>query len=94
MVEKIMIGPNQIFGAKRIGFFPSPLFTKLLMKIIYVVGMLFLSMTFGCKEKTVTEKVVEKEVEVKVEKGADTQIKIGPDGGSVKTKKVEVEIKN
>jgi hypothetical protein len=61
---------------------------------MYVVGILFLSLTFACKEKPVEEKVIEKKVEVTVEKDAATKIKIGPDGGSVKTKKVEVEIKN
>jgi len=75
-------------------FLSSPLSHKLLMKIIYVFGILFLSMTFGCNNKPVKEEVVEKKVEVTAEKEATTKIKIGPDGGSVKTKKIEVEIKN
>ncbi|GAB2617505.1 hypothetical protein [Belliella aquatica] len=64
------------------------------MKILAVVGILALTMSFGCTDKT--EKVTKTEIrtEVQKEKEADTQIKIGTNGGSVKTKNVEVEIKN
>ena len=52
-----------------------------------------LSLTFGCNNKPAKETVKETTIEVKTEKEADTQIKISSDGGSVKTKKLEVEIK-
>lgn len=77
------------------------------MKLIYVLSALALTVTVGCNnqpEKAQAE-VVEKEtvrvveveapaeqVVVKEDKG--TSIKIGPDGGSVKTKSVDVEIKH
>ena len=65
------------------------------MKILAVVGILASTMmSFGCTDKT--EKVTKTEIrtEVQKEKEADTQIKIGTNGGSVKTKNVEVEVKN
>ncbi len=64
------------------------------MKIIYVLGFLALSMTFGCKEKPAKETVKVIEVPAPAAKDEATKIKIGPDGGSVKTKKVEIEIKD
>lgn len=63
------------------------------MKIIGVLGFLALSLAFGCNNKPAKETVNETTIEVKTEKEADTQIKINSDGGSVKTKKLEVEIK-
>lgn len=66
------------------------------MKIIGVFGILAFALAFGCNNKPAketTKTVNETKIEVKTEKEADTQIKISSDGGSVKTKKLEVEIK-
>ncbi|MFC3416170.1 MULTISPECIES: hypothetical protein [Algoriphagus] len=62
------------------------------MKVLGILCLFALTMFMGCNDKK--EAVKETTIEVKVEKEADTEIKIGPDGGSVKTKKVEVEVKN
>lgn len=64
------------------------------MKALAVVGILALTMAFGCTDKTTKETKTEIRTEVKADKEADTQIKIGKNGGSVKTKKVEIEIKD
>lgn len=75
------------------------------MKSIYLLGAFALALTFGCnsakEEKVIESKSVEtvKVVEVEApakeeeEKEEGTTIKVGPDGGSVKTKNVEVEVK-
>lgn len=63
------------------------------MKILGIVGVFAMIMAFGCNNKPEKEVVKETRIEVKTEKDAGTQIKIGSDGGSVKTKNVEVEFK-
>lgn len=76
------------------------------MKLIYVTGLLALALTFGCNNPPPQEqtRVVEKEtvkvVEVKpepvkvvvVEEEKGTSLKIGSDGATLKTKKVDIEI--
>lgn len=64
------------------------------MKILGIIGVLALMMTIGCKDKTEKEIVKETKTVVETEKEAATQIKIGTNGGSIKTKNVEVEVKN
>ncbi|SNS43149.1 hypothetical protein SAMN06295967_109111 [Belliella buryatensis] len=64
------------------------------MKLLGIIGILALMMTFGCNDKAGKEVVKETRIEVKTEKEAGTQIKINKDGGSVKTKNVEVEVNN
>lgn len=78
------------------------------MKFIYVLSALALTFTVACNNQPAKEaaaEVVEKEtvkvVEVEapvakvvVEEQKGTSVKIGPDGGSVKTKSVDVEIKH
>ncbi len=97
-----MVSGNQLFGHQYFSHFnkskPSrsyvgcPSQCKLnMMKIVYLLGFLALSMTFGCNDKPAKETV--KVVEVPA-KDTSTKITIGPDGGSVKTKKVDIEIKN
>ena len=71
------------------------------MKFIYLLSAVAL-LSFSCNNqpKEAETKVIEretiKEVEVeaapKKEKG--TTVKVGPDGGSVETENVEIEIKN
>lgn len=69
------------------------------MKVIYLLGALALTTVMSCntapKEETV--KVVEAEApaaEPTVEKEKTTSIKVGSDGGSIKTENVEIEIDN
>lgn len=77
------------------------------MKFIYVLSALALTFTVGCNNQPAKEaaEVVEKEIvkvveveapvaKVVVEEQKGTSVKIGPDGGSVKTKSVDVEIKH
>lgn len=64
------------------------------MKALAVLSILALAMSFGCTDKTTKETKMEIKTEVKADKEADTQIKIGKNGGSVKTSKVEIEIKD
>ena len=74
------------------------------MKLIYLLGVCALTLSIAsCSEtpkeeaKTIiiTEKVVEQPTPVVIEVEKDkkeTSIKIGPDGGSLETKKVDIEI--
>lgn len=75
------------------------------MKVIHLVSALALSFMFSCNQvkeeksndtKTETpEAVVEAPAaKVVVEKEKETSIKIGPEGGSIKTEKLEVVIDN
>lgn len=77
------------------------------MKFTYAVSMLALVLTFGCNNQPADEqvKVVEKETvkvveveapakKVTVEQEKGTSIEIGPDGGSIKTKKVDIKVSN
>lgn len=73
------------------------------MKIIYLLSFCAF-LTFSCnnqpaeRETTVIEKetikVLEVEATPKKEEQKGTTVKVGPDGGSVKTEGVSVEIKN
>jgi hypothetical protein len=75
------------------------------MKFIFLVGVFALAFVFGCNNPPPPEqtKVVEREtvkvVEVKpepvkvvVEEEKGTSVKIGPDGATLKTKKVDIDI--
>lgn len=73
------------------------------MKFSYLLTMIALTLTFGCNNQPAedqtkeTVKVVEvespaKKVVVEQEKG--TSIEIGPEGGSIKTKKVDIKVNN
>lgn len=64
------------------------------MKAFAIVCILGLIMSFGCTDKTTKETKTEVKTEVKSDKEAGTQIKITKNGGSVKTKNVEIEIKD
>ena len=67
------------------------------MKFIYLFSALaFLSFSCNNAETKVIEKETIKEIEVEVapKKEKKTTIKIGPDGGSIETEGVEVEIQN
>lgn len=74
------------------------------MKVIYFVCALALTCMFSCnkvKETKAADTQTSTTVEVQapatkvvVEKEKETSIKIGPEGGSIKTKNVEVEIDN
>ncbi|HSJ68579.1 MAG TPA: hypothetical protein VK921_12925 [Anditalea sp.] len=68
------------------------------MKITYLFFALALLVTVGCNNqpaketKTETIKVVEVEAAEKPAKESETTISVGPNGGSVKTKKVDVKV--
>jgi hypothetical protein len=66
------------------------------MKVIYLVSALALTCMFSCnkvkEEKSTAATPVTTKAVVDQEK--ETTIKIGPDGGSLKTKNVELEIEN
>ncbi len=72
------------------------------MKFIYLISAIAL-LTFSCnyEAKEAETKVVEretiKETEVKAEvvpeKEKGTTVKVGPDGGSIETESVDIEIK-
>ena len=85
------------------------------MKFTYLVGMIALTLTFGCNNQPAEEqvkvpaeeqvKVIEKETtkvveveapakKVAVEQEKGTSIEIGPEGGSIKTKKVDIKVNN
>lgn len=76
------------------------------MKVIHLVSALALSLMFSCNQvkeeksndaDTETAKVIVVETpaaKVAVEKEKGTSIKIGPNGGSIKTENIEVEIDN
>lgn len=69
------------------------------MKFIYLLSVVALSFIFGCtskEEKTSETKTVETvkviEKEAPAEDETATKIKVDSEGGSVKTKDVEIEI--
>ena len=79
------------------------------MKLIYLVSMIALMLTFGCNnqpapaeaEAPIVEKETVKVVEVEtpakkvvVEEEKGTSIQIDSEGGSVKTKKVDIKVGN
>lgn len=77
------------------------------MKFSYLLTMIALTLTFGCNNQPAEDQteVVEKEtikvVEVEspakkvvVEQEKGTSIEIGPEGGSIKTKKVDIKVNN
>lgn len=66
------------------------------MKITYLFFALVLLVSVGCNnqpaKETKTETVKVVEVEAAPAKESETTISVGPNGGSVKTKKVDVKV--